>query len=251
MKIKNITTVSRLKNGEFLQFMKNLIELCEKSDAPAMKLDKRLNVLQSAISEFEEVFQNSKAHILTSEIDACDEKRLNVMRAIRKILESFYIGDVDAKETASLLMNNFQIHSDYIAKRSIPQKTASMSAMYKDWTEDFSMKSAMENLGLTVWMEKLQKYNNECNDLYLKRVETTKQSGRITEKRIVIKSLFDDMSRDVEAHIRLSENKDNYIAFLQKVNVLLSRYTSIIKARSADRKKPGAIITSPESTAPM
>ena len=84
------------------------------------------------------------------------------------------------------------------------------------------------------------------DSIYLKRIETTKQSGKISEKRYVIKSLFDDMIRDVEAHIRLNENKEGYVTFLQQINVLLSRFTFIIKARNAERKKTEVDDTSGE-----
>ncbi|MBK6362700.1 MAG: hypothetical protein IPL63_17205 [Saprospiraceae bacterium] len=246
MKTLNVSTIKKLKNGEFLQIMKNTIELCEKSNPAALGLEIRLDDLRKAVAELEEVFQVAKGHDLTQLIDAADEKRMNVMRAIKNALKSLELGDFDAKTSATLLKNNYENHANNMVKLSVPQKTASLDALRKDWTEDPDLKVAMESLGLTVWMDRLEKTNSQCNDIYLKRIETTKQSGKISEKRYVIKSLFDDMIRDVEAHIRLNENKEGYVTFLQQINVLLSRFTFIIKARNAERKKTEVDDTSGE-----
>jgi hypothetical protein len=246
MKTINVSTIKKLKNGEFLQLMKNYIQLAEKSIAVVPGLDKRLDALRAAVADLEEVFQMAKGHDLTRQIEVADEKRMNVMRAIKNALKSLDLGDDDAKSATGALLNNYNIHADNMIRLSVPQKTASLDALRKDWTEDPALKTAMESLNLNIWMERLAKCNTECNDIYLKRVETTKQSGKIAEKRIVIKALFDDMIRDVEAHIRLTENKEEFITFLLQTNSLLSRYTTIIKARSAERKKTEVEDTSGE-----
>jgi hypothetical protein len=229
MKIYNISTVTRLKNGEFLQFMKNVIEVSDRSNADGLKLDKRLADLKSAILDLEEVFQTSTAHTLTPEIEAADEKRINAMRALKKVLDSNKLIGTDITRPVRILTENYESHARTLSRKSVAQKTATFDALYKDWNEIPGLTDAMNALELSKWLVLLQTANAEFNELYLTRAETTKQSGRINERRVTIKAIFDDLVRDLEAHIRLSDNSLPYQQLLSKINTLLRSYKSFNK----------------------
>jgi hypothetical protein len=229
MKANYLSTAGRLKNGEFLQLMKHTIEFCERGNAEGLKLDKRLFDLKSSVLDLEEVFQTPTAHALTPELLTIDDKRMNAMKALKKVLDSNKLISDEVDRTVRILTDNYDNHARKINRQSAAQKTATFDALYKDWNETPELTEAMNTLELGKWLGTLQKANAEFNDLYLKRVETTRQSGRITEKRVVIKSFFDDLIRDVEAHIRLSENSQPYQELLSRINTLLRNYKNLIK----------------------
>lgn len=230
MKANNLSTVSRLKNGEFLQFMKNVIEFADRNDAPGLKLEKRLTDLKSSVLDLEEVFQTSTAHMLTPEIDAADEKRVNAMRALKKVLDSNKLIGQEVARPVRILTENYDNHARQLSRQSQAQKTATFDAIYKDWNEIPELTDAMNTLELGKWMTALLNANTEFNELYLKRADTAKQSGRINDRRNSIKFIFDELVRDLEAHIRLSDDNQPYQRLLSKINTLLRSFKNLSKS---------------------
>lgn len=240
MKVNNISTVNKLKNGEFLTLMNNVIAFYDRNNASNLNLGKRLADLQLAIVDMEEVFQSPLGNDVTPELSAADSKRGKMMRALKLVLDSILLRGVETAKPASSLLNNYLLHGGTWTKLSAPHKTSSIDALRKDWMEKPNLTQAMTTLGLNEWMTILEQHNNDYKELYLLKEESARQNTNIRLKRANIKKLFDELVADTEAHIRLTEDNASYIEIIKKINTMMRSYRFILNGRQGDRKKETA-----------
>ncbi|MFZ1705637.1 MAG: DUF6261 family protein [Saprospiraceae bacterium] len=237
MKTPSLNQLTKFRNGEFLQFAKNMIDMYDQNHANELQLTDRLVAVQNAVNELESVFQSSMTHELSPELRVSDLQRVNLMKSIRKSIESFLLRGDKFVTSAELLNTNYQLHGSKINTLSMPQKTASINALLDDWKDMAGYPAAVEMLGLSEWTLALQEANKGFNDLYVKRVQTTQQAIGMPEKRTLIKKLMLELIQDTVAHYRLALDKKPYAKILENVNNLHGKFNAIISIRHADRKK--------------
>lgn len=187
-------TFGNYRNGEYLQFMKNVIAIYGNYDTNALLLQARLQKLNDATQALDDVFMASMAHELTPELQALDMRRDKALMGIKINLNSHSYSEETALVKASqMLMTNYLSHGDRIDKLSYQQATAVIDALLTDWKENAALLAAVGALGLTQWVALLTQLNKEFNDMYITRAKTSVKPGQVDEKRMDMRSAYAEM----------------------------------------------------------
>ncbi|MBK7698023.1 MAG: hypothetical protein IPJ39_04505 [Saprospiraceae bacterium] len=87
--MNSVTTAlfGNYRNGEYLQFMKNVLTIYQKFDLDALHLTSRVQALTSSTTTMNEVFMAATAHELTPELQLLGQRRDKALIGIRLYLD--------------------------------------------------------------------------------------------------------------------------------------------------------------------
>ena len=224
------------RNGEYLQFMKNVIAIYSKYDTRALLLQTRVKTLTDATATMDEVFMNSTAHELTPELQQLDLRRDKALVGIRLYLECMTYKEQESILNASqLLQTHYFSHGERIDKLSYQQETAVVDALLNDWYTTPSLQEAQETLAIKDWVATLKELNTSFNDKYISRAESSLKPGQIDEKRTEIRAAYEELMLDTVSYSRIATEKKTYLSIIDGVNGLIGDYNQAVTLRLAGR----------------
>lgn len=229
--------VAKLKNGEFIQFIKNIITIYEQNDAPSLQLDKTLNELIRVSEHMPKAHKGRTKNELTAELQKTDKKRIQAMRGLKKSLEiALLTEDADIIRSAERLYNDMISQFDDVARLTMPDKTSSINAMMDRWNETPALVQAREKLVLDTWLEKLTEHNQKFDNLYIERVNTTERKPSLYEKKADVIPVFQKLMRETEARALITPEEPRYADLISKLNILGDKFSKMIKSRNNDKE---------------
>ena len=220
------------RNGEYLQFMKNVVAIYGNYDTNALLLQARLQTLTDATKALDDVFMATTAHELTPELQALDMRRDKALMGIKLHLNS---EDTETLKAANALMTNYLSHGDRIDRLSYQQATAVIDALLTDWRENLMLSASVNKLSINAWVSLLTQLNKEFNDMYITRAKTSVKSGRVDQKRLEMRSAYEEITYDTMAFARVAADKNAYNAIIDELNGLISNYNTSVTLRLAGR----------------
>jgi hypothetical protein len=224
------------RNGEYLQFMKNVVAIYGNYDTNALLLQARLQRLTDATKALDDVFMATTAHELTPELQALDIRRDKALMGIKLHLNSFtYSEETEIVKSANALMTNYLSHGDRIDRLSYQQATAVIDALLTDWRENLMLSASVNKLSINAWVSLLTQLNKEFNDMYITRAKTSVKSGRVDQKRLEMRSAYEEITYDTMAFARVAADKISYNAIIDELNGLISNYNTSVTLRLAGR----------------
>jgi hypothetical protein len=224
------------RNGEYLQFMKNVIAIYGNYDTNALLLEARIRTLIDATKALDEVFMAATAHELTPELQLLDARRDKALMGIKINLESHtYSEDAETVKSAQMLMANYLTHGDRIDKLSYQQETAVIDALLNDWNENPILVAALNTLQLTQWVALLSQLNKEFNNTYIARAQTSVKPGQIDQKRTEMREAYEEIVFDTVSYSRVAADKTQYLAIINGLNGLIADYNQAVTLRLAGR----------------
>ena len=239
-------TFGSYRNGEFLQFMKNVIDIYQKYDTEALSLKARVQALAASSTAMDEVFMSINAHELTPELQLLDNRRDKALVGIRLYLECMtYKEQEEILKAAQVLQANYFSHGDRIEKLSYQQETAVADALLHDWTTTPTLVAAQTTLNITDWVTTLKELNTQFNQLYVARAQTSVKPGQIDEKRTLMRIAYDELILDTISYSRIAADKSKYLEIIDGLNGLIGDYNQSVTLRLSGR---GTDTTTDEQT---
>lgn len=231
--MKFITALFTLyRNGEFLQFMKNVLSIVTNYDLATLKLTERVTKLTEQTTELDNVFQPQRGEELTDELKELDARRDKALMGIKNYLVSqTYREEVSIVNAAEALLENYVSHDDRIDKLPYQQETAIANTMLKDWETKPVLSAAVTTLTLTDWVNLLKTLNETFDTTYVERAQTAPEPANILAKREAIRKAYNDLIDDVEAYARISDNKEAYETIIRELNGLIDDYNTAANSR--------------------
>ena len=245
--MNSVTTAlfGNYRNGEYLQFMKNVLTIYQKFDLDALHLTSRVQVLTDSTASMNEVFMSITAHELTPELQLLDQRRDKALIGIRLYLDCMTYKEEDTVvKAAQLLQANYFSHGDRIEKLSYQQETAVTDALLNDWSTTPSLVAAQTTINITDWVALLKELNTQFNQLYVNRAQTTLKPGQIEEKRIQMRTAYDELALDTMSYARIAEDKTSYLEIIDDLNGLIGDYNQSVTLRLSGRSTDSEV-TSP------
>ena len=237
MKSISLNPLTTLQNGEFLNASQHVIVWYEEQGPEQLSLTDRLDDLKTGVEVLSKVFQQENQSKLSPELKAKQKARIDIWKALRKALESYVLREAVSQESsARILLDNYNFHNTKNSRVSVPQLTASIDALLKDWAGQPKLAAAVETNQLQKWIEDLAKINSEVNIMYRQRFEGKLKPADIKTKRQEMKAIMDELLTDTIAHVRLSANPAPYQIILDRVQYMMDNYKTINKIRTAERK---------------
>jgi hypothetical protein len=235
------------RNGEYLQFMKNVVAIYGNYDTNALLLKARVQKLADATQALDDVFMASMAHELTPELQALDSRRDKALMGIKVILNGHsYSEDAELVKASQMLMTNYLSHGDRIDKLSYQQATAVIDALMTDWKDNPTLLTAVGTLGLTEWVNLLSQLNKKFDDMYITRAKTSIKRGQIDQKRMEMRNAYDEIVYDTFSFSRVGADITPYQAIIDELNGLIANYNAAVAQRLAGRSTDNELV---ESTA--
>jgi hypothetical protein len=174
----------------------------------------------------------------TAKMKALDKKRDKTWRGMTNALISALDHyDSAMREAATTLQIVFKTYGS-VAQQSLDSETGSIYNFLQDMRGKYAAEAA--KVGLTGWMDALEKINNEFIELKAERTDEISElvpfsAGEVRRK---IDRVYIDIIERINAGI-LMEGKENYSEFVTKHNVEIKRYMDILaqkKGRAAAKK---------------
>ena len=224
------------RNGEYLQFMKNVVAIYGNYDTNALLLQARLQTLADATTALDEVFMASTAHELTPELQVLDLRRDKALMGIKLHLNSYsYSEEAEIVKASQMLLTNYLSHGDRIDKLSYQQATAVIDALLTDWRDNPTLSAAVNTLSINTWINLLAQLNKEFDEIYIKRAKSLAKPGQVDQKRTEMRSAYDEIVSDTIAYSRVATDKTEYFAIIDDLNGLISNYNTSVTMRLAGR----------------
>ena len=230
----NVPYLNRYRNGEYLQYMKDILELVNQQDTDSLQLSTQKDALETTVSAIDAIFQKSQGSAITQEIIALDERRDKALIGIRSILDGYtYHYDPAIATAAQELLSNINAHGDNIARMSYQEQTAVTDSVLKDTETKPELVSAVSTLTIGNWFAELRTANTAFNTKYLERVNETAASDNadIPQLRLAATAAYRTLVTHVEAHKTLSGN-EAYAMILKQISVLAGSYNQVVDNRS-------------------
>ena len=228
-------TLSNYRHGEFLQYMKNVLQVYEPFDASALSIDAQVNALQSTTDALDAVFQQQLGSEITPELTQLDDRRDKALIGIKTYLESqLYREETDRYHAAENLLDNYRSHGDKIYRFSYQQETAVINAMLHDWSSG-QLLTDTQTLGLTPWIDLLTQLNKDFNEKYVKRAQETAPPAEIEAKRAAIREAYSELTQRTLAFSLVAADPTPYQKIIGMLNGLTDDYNNAVTQRLAGR----------------
>lgn len=244
MKKIPLSFILRLNGPQTQQFMSVALDLYRLNGALELSLQERVEDLDKALKTLGTDFKVQKRHELTPELNDLDEKRSKALVGLKKEIESLqYRSEEDVIRMGRFMLENYNFNIANIYDLKIPDKTANIQKLIKEWNTIPALAEGKTTHNLTHWFTTLESNNTEFYQKYLERQNSLKQKSEMKDKRTELKILLEELVMDTQAHSRLSKNKAEYEAILLKIKVLATKYAAMVKTGKTDKNQDIATVT--------
>lgn len=220
------------RNGEFLQLMKNILNVINLFDIAILGLTNRVATFSEGVQALNEAFQPQRGEELSSELKTLDTRRDKSLMGIKLFLQSCLYREEEAiTKAATMLLENYESHAKRMDKLPYQQETAVVNSFIKDLENNTELTEALDTVALSSWVALLKELNLSFDNTYVDRAKTITESAGIEDKRKTIKDAFTNLADDIEAYARISENKEAYVPIITAINGLIEDYNLAVQSR--------------------
>ncbi|MFZ1702792.1 MAG: DUF6261 family protein [Saprospiraceae bacterium] len=238
MKKLNVAVLHRFRNGEFLQFMTTVLDLYKEADAKSLQMEGRVDELDRALSKMRDVFMDSKGESINAELRPLDNERIMAVKGLKKFLQSeSYRTDLVKKKQAMQLLKSYGQYCDGIDRLSYQHKTAIITKLMEEWTEDPENSAAISSLGGSTWIDDVKTKNDQFYIEYFSKAKTSTTSLLTTKLRGEIKTAYNELVTDTMSFARVVIDKQVYFTLIDKLNGVIDVNNEPILNRMSRRKK--------------
>jgi hypothetical protein len=177
---------------------------------------------------------------ITAEIHSLDKSRDQIWQGMaetnRAALKHYNEEVRKAAERNQIVFDTY----GNVAKKPLDEETSAIYNFIQDMRGKYAADAA--TVGLTGWIDELEKINNEFKGLMMDRYDETALRTDIVMKDVRVK--VDEAYRNIIDRINTSiviEGEEKYREFVIAVNAVIKRYSDILaqqKGRAAAKKEP-------------
>lgn len=226
--------LQRLKNGEFSQFLQNVLQMVSKNDPAALQVTAQYNALNTIAADIEKLFKVPAGSAITAELESLDQQRDNALNGINYIIKGFtYCYDEELKRHAGVLTAHMAIFGPGIAKDSYQSETASIRNIIADWDQKPELADAIAALQLTGWRHEMEKANNKFDERYLGRAEEmgTSNADKLKEKRLAANEAYYALRNRINGYFEITDGAEPYNKTTAMLNGLIMNYNDLLSRR--------------------
>ncbi|CAL2107968.1 conserved hypothetical protein [Tenacibaculum sp. 190524A02b] len=234
MKIKGID-LTKLRNAEFIQFIRQTIEFTKEKDLTVLPITDQLTQLEGKLAVLETLQKQEKANALTQEIEELDNLRDNAIKGISFITAGYtYSDDTAVKEAAITIQNSIKSYGygSGIAKLNYNAQTATVISILNNWEENVSLSNAITLLKLTTFKESLKNANMAFNTLYKERIQQYAADNPENLKGIRLETipLYYEFRDYLVAYETINSTQIGK-ELISQLNALIDQYNVLLTAR--------------------
>ncbi len=231
-----VPVFSRYRNSEFLQYMKDVLELVNAHDVATLQLTTQHGALTTLTNQMDNLFQQEQSSGITQELVDLDNRRDAAFMGIKSTLEANeYHFDKAVQSAATSLLYNMNNYGTNIPRMNYQAETAVIDSMLSDWEAETALATAVTTLQLSTWVTELKTANEAFNDRYLARISESAANPAIsfTAVREEGATAYRALVAHIEAHATLGSNAIHQ-SLVNEVGVLAKQYNVTVNARLSE-----------------
>lgn len=227
--------LSRLRNAEFLQFMKDFAGLVNANNAATLNVAVQYTALAAKNNQLEDLFKKELSSELTQEILDLDNRRDRAYNGILFVVQGFLNHYEPSKvEAATRLKSNLDLYGSGAAKQNYQAETAILNNLVSDWEGKPALLEALNLLGLTSWKDEMKAANTLFDQKYIERTLEYSEASPETllAKRTETASAYYTLRQFIDA-FAVTINTPIYQTVTNQVNALIAQYNTLLNNRLA------------------
>lgn len=217
-----IPNLEKFRQGDFVQYMNNVLEILTGTDANKFLVAKQREHLKALMDELNASWQPQVGSELTPEIQAIDVQRDMIFTGFKMTVDNWSTNHYDAtwRNAAFMLSDNIAGHGDKIISMRYQQQTATVNAIIHDFENELI--DHLRTVNLENWLTEIKTLNTSFNDMYVKRTQSISghQPGLIDEMIGKVTVAFRQLKSIFEARFSVAVADDTFLvpAFQQVEN---------------------------------
>lgn len=241
MKVKSID-FSKLRNAEYLQFIRQVIQISTLNTINQMAIKNQLAELSVQLHKLESLHKLPTASKFTKKIEMLDERRAKALIALGKIVDGFACSVNNTEQRAGkLLQESIQRYgksTSQIARLNYSSETVILSMLLTYWKKNTVLAKAINTLNVQSFVTELEKTNKGLNDEYHKRVKEYASASTETFKslRQETKAKYYALRTLLEAHYTINPTP-MLTKLIHVLNELIQEYNDLLHIRKAKNAK--------------
>ena len=237
----------KLRNSEFIQFFRNLLDILESNDPEVLKIKSQYDDLCALVAVLTRFYKPELGSNITSELQELDAERDDALQGIKLQIKSFtYHYDEVNRIAASILDDMLDHYGTGVERLNYQAETSTINSIIDKWDNDDLYNGALATLNLFEWLDKLKTINNKFNQRFLDRLEDQIDSPEknTLELRAEVINSYRQLIKYLQAYTTLSTG-DEYTKVNKLINELITQYNMMLAMRahniepdSNDNNKP-------------
>lgn len=235
----NAINLSILRNGEYLQFMKNVDSLVTDNDPVVLNVVAQKAALSSSNALLDGLFKTELANQITQELVLLDERRDKAIVGIAAVVTGFmYHYDLDKAKAGALLNDNLKLYGTGIAKQNYQAETATIASIVIDWETKVPLSDSMNLLVLKEWKDELKAINTLFDEKYLARTQeyAAANPDTLKIKREEGNSVYYTLRDFLNSFSIVAPSVAN-TKVINEINALVDQYNTLLNNRLAGGKE--------------
>jgi len=225
--------LTKLRNGEFLQFATNFSALVESNNPTVLNVMKQHNDFKVAIGVIEPLFKVEHVNAITQQLVLLDERRDKAITGLTTVIDGFCSHfSVQVAQAAKRLAVDLQLFGTGVAKQNYQAETASINGIISDWETKPELAAALAILGIEEWKDELKAANHVFDQKYLERVKEygAANPDTLKAKREETMNVYYELRKYLDANSVL-HNSPDYEKTIKELNALIGQYNTLLSAR--------------------
>ena len=233
-----------LRNGEYVQFIADVLEIVKHNGPQELNVQKQYNKLLVISQEIEELFKIPTGSIISPELQELDDRRDDAINGITALINGYsYNTDPVIKSYAKLLENHLSVFGVGIATDNYISETATIRNIISDWDKQPELTAAINALGLNAWRMEMEQANNLFNERYVLRAEKkgAASNDSLSSRRVETNDAYYALRDFLDANFILNEGADPFGKAVSSLNALIDDYNILLSRRV--NKEPEQVAT--------
>lgn len=230
----NTPYLYQYRNGEFIQYLLDVLDFLEPLDVQALQLAEQQSALAAVVAKLEAAYKEPLNSQFTPELAALDERRDTAYRGLKGAAENalrhFNPGIATA---AKLLQRNLTAHGDNVPGLGYTEETTVLRSLVQDWETQAELKAAVTTVNLGDWLQELKTTNEAFAKLYRDRVtqESQNPTPSVSSFRGEATEAYRTLVTHISAHATLNTNPA-HTELLNQIDTLAGKYNQTINIRA-------------------
>ena len=231
----NAVDLSRLRNAEFLQFMKDFAGLVNTNNAATLNVAVQYTALAAKNNQLEDLFKKELSSELTQDILDIDNRRDRAYNGMLFVVQGFLTHYEPAKvEAATRLKDRIDLYGTGAARQNYQAETAILNNLINDWENKPILLDALNLLGLVSWKDEMKAANTLFDQKYIERTleYSVASPETLLAKRTETAEAYYTLRQFIDA-FSVTINTPNYQTVTNQLNALIEQYNTLLTNRLA------------------
>lgn len=235
-------SLSKLLKLHLVSFIRDVIDIVSKHDTKALHIDATFQILLDKAPVIKLLDVPYNGHYLTKGIAYWNKKCLDYASIITTQMRAFYrLNEEEHAEDVQIAYPVVTLYLNYLGQNNRPIIHETINKFFLYLKRNPEVKEALNHLGLTNYLGKLQSAHKAFKKTESKRTELISQRPKIdskaTQKELqhLLRMFFTQIDQYQHAYTEL-----NYAPLISELNVLISKYSAMINRYEAFNKKKAA-----------